>query len=309
MKHRIFLVFSLLISKICFSQIEFNSQDPNFFQYYGAPNSTVYNTIQDALTEKYGVYKLKSVNENLQKSISKISKLRELQVLYLENNQLNMLPTELSTLGNLFILVSKKNPIQYVSPMLSECRSLMYVELWGTKLDSFPSVFQFMPSLELIRILGNESKDTMHVSDSIKAIRGLRSLQLAEVQLYEFPSFISESNELEVIDLVNCKLDSLPSSIQRLSRLKSLNLTENQIVQIPSEIYKMKNLEVLNLSKNKLSNIAEWVAYMPNLQVLDITGNMIPLQELEILHLLFKAKGKMLYSDLEKIQGKDLQKK
>lgn len=300
--YRLLLVIVLLLFPVFgYVQVDFNSQDPNFFKYYGAPNVPIYTTWKDAIKDKEQVIKLQIRGENLSKQFSKIYKLYNLQIAYFENNHLTMLPSQLGALTSLFILVSKDNPISYISPKIADCSSLMYLELWNTKLDSIPNEIQFMRNLELIRILGNTSQDTLHISDSLKRIPRLKTLQIVDADLFKFPEFVLRSKKIENIYLINCKIDSLPSEIFYLENLKELNLEGNRIESIPKEILKMPNLQFLNLRNNKLTSINEFLAYMPSLQVLDIRGNMIPISELDLLRVLFKRKGKILYSDFEKL--------
>lgn len=285
-----------------FLQVDFNSQDPDFFKFYGAPNVRIHTSFKDAIKGGLGTLKINIKHEPIGKNIHKIAKIPNTQIVYLENNNIQQLPAQIGDLKNLFILVSKDNPLRYISPAIQTCTSLLYLELWNTRLDSLPNELQYLPNLELFRLLDNQSQDTLILPDSLKRLPRLRTLQFVGVDLYKFPQFVLRSKIIENIYLVNCKIDSLPPDIFYLDKLKEINMEGNRIESIPNEVLKMNHLTFLNLKNNKLTTINEMIAYMPSLQVLDISGNMIPLPELDILRLLFKRKGKILYSDYEKLR-------
>lgn len=296
------LVFFLFSRFIIFSQVEFNSQDPNFFKFYGAQNVPIHTSYKEALKNGATVIKLNVRQEPIGRSIDKIDKLINTQILYLENNNILQLPNQIGKLNNLFILVSKDNPLRYISPKIADCSSLIYLELWNTHLDSLPNELQYLPNIELLRLLGNQSQDTLHISDSLKRMPRLSTIQFVDVDLFKFPQFILRSKKIENIYLVNCKIDSLPEDIFYLDKIKELNMEGNRIEVLPDALRKLNHLSFLNLKNNKLTTIDERMANIPSLQVLDISGNMIPLAELDILRVLFKRKGKILYSDYEKLR-------
>jgi|SRR5688572_3238874 len=282
------------------AQVKFDSNDPYWLNNYGLPEVIIYESYKDAIKDKTGAYKLNCINEQIGKNGPKLSKLMQLQLMNLENNMLTSIPSEWALLVNMYIMVSKKNPIQYIAPLFASESNLLYLELYDTKLDSLPKEIEFMSKLELLRIEGNTT-DTLRISDSIKRIPSLREVIMVNCNLYNFPEFIFRSEDIESITLVNCKVDSIPLEIQWMKKLKVLNLEGNNIKEVPYWIKNCKSLEVLNLRNNKIDNFSEWTANMPSLQYLDIRDNQLSLPDTDILRVLFKNKQAQVFSDYERL--------
>ncbi len=289
----------LSVGLISAQGVKFDSDDPMWINNNGMAMATIFESYKDALKRKNEAYKLSSINEIISKP-SQLIKLSNLQLLNLENNKLTQLGPEFAYLSNMYIMVSKKNPITYIDPAFASKTSLLYLELYDTKLDSLPREIEQMGGLELLRIVGN-STDTLRISDSIKRMVNLREITIRDANLYNFPSFICRSKKLEVVSLVNCKVDSIPFEIQWMENLKVLNLQGNNIKQIPYWIKYCKNLEVLILKNNKIDNFSEWIAHLPKLEFMDISENQLSLPDCDILRVLFKNRSAKVYSDYEKL--------
>ncbi len=282
------------------AQVKFDSDDPYWISNNGLAQVTIYESYKDALKDVKNAYKLSSINEAIGKNAPKLSKLINLQLLNLENNGLITIPADWALLANMYIMVSKKNAIQYLDPYFIANTNLLYLELCDTKLDSLPREIQLLNRLELLRVINNTS-DTLRISDSIKRIVNLKEIVIADANLYNFPSFICRSRKIESVTLINCKIDSIPEEVQWMENLKVLNLQGNNIKEVPSWMKNCKKLEVLVLKNNKIDNFSEWLAVMPSLEFLDISDNQITLPDLDVLRIIFKTKKAVVYSDYEKL--------
>jgi Leucine-rich repeat (LRR) protein len=289
----------LLLQTSLFAQVKFDSEDPLWMNNNGVAQVTIYESYKDALKDKAKVYKLSSINELIGKNAPKLSKLINLQLLNLQNNGITSITADWALLTNMYIMVSRKNPITYIDPAFLAQSNLLYLELCDTKLDSFPRELE-KTGVELLRLIGNTT-DTLRISDSIKRMVNLKEIVIADANLYHFPSFICRSKKVESISLINCKIDSIPEEIQWMENLKVLNLEGNNIKEIPWFLKNCKKLEVLILKNNKIDNFSEWVALIPKLEFLDLTGNMLTLPDTDILRVLFKNKHAVVYSDYEKL--------
>lgn len=296
----IIVVLLFLFGTLANAQVKFDSDDPMWLSNNGVAQVTIWDSYKDALkVAKKDGYKLSSINELIGKNVSKLSKLIHLQLLNLENNEITTIPAEWALLTNMYIMVSKKNPITYIDPAFVSNSNLLYLELCDTKLDSLPREIGKM-GVELFRLINNTS-DTLRISDSIKRMVNLREITIADANLYHFPEFITRCKKLESVTLINCKIDSIPEEIQWMENLKVLNLQGNNIKEIPHFLKNCKTLEVLILKDNKIDVFSEWVAMIPKLEFLDITNNMFTLPDLDILRVLFKTRHAVVYSDYEKM--------
>jgi len=288
MTYRFWLVFFLLVSgtyTAARTQTDLNTQDPDFIYKTGAGNATVHTSWGSAVKDGRNCQKMKISWEYLGKKIRKIDKLSSLQIALLDNNGITELPEAMGSLGQLFIFSSKNNPIRFVDPAIGRQQSLMILELTGTKLDSLPSEFCGMQNLELLRIMQNESKDTLHLPEDFFRMRSLRTLQIVKADVYKFHANIYEARKLEKLTCSGCKLSYLPDSIGYASDLVHLDLSDNTLQELPSSIGYLKKLQYLSLQNNKLSTLPYTLAYLSNLQTLDVRGNMISREELDILRL------------------------
>ncbi len=293
-------IFALSISLNASAQVKFDSDDPYWISNNGLAEVVIYDSYKDALKNKKSAYKLNCIDELIGKNITKLGGLINLQLMNLQNNTITMIPKEFGLLTNMYIMVSKNNPIQYIDPAFVEQTNLLYLELWGTKLDSLPRQIQYMSRLELLRIIGNTT-DTLRISDSIKRIASLKEIMITDANLYNFPSFICRSRKVGTVSLINCKIDSIPEELQWMENLKVLNLEGNNLKEIPGWIRNCKNLEVLILKNNKIDNLSEFIALMPKLEFLDISDNQMTLPDLDILRILFKTRKAVVFSDYEKL--------
>jgi Leucine-rich repeat (LRR) protein len=282
------------------AQVKFDSDDPYWMSNNGLAQVTIYESYKDAVKNYKGAYKLSSINELIGKNAGKLSKLVNLQLLNLQNNNITSISADWAALANMYIMVSRKNPIQYIDPQFCDQTGLLYLELCDTKLDSLPRQIELMGRLELLRIIGNTT-DTLRISDSIKRMVNLKEIVITDANLYHFPSFICRSKKVESISLINCKIDSIPEEIQWMENLKVLNLEGNNIKEIPYFLKNCKKLEVLILKNNKIDNFSEWIALMPKLEFMDISINQMTLPDLDILRVLFKNRTSVVFSDYEKL--------
>ncbi|MBL0910788.1 MAG: leucine-rich repeat domain-containing protein [Bacteroidia bacterium] len=288
MTYRFWLVFFLFFSGICIpacTQTDLNTQDPEFIYKTGAGNATVHTSWGSAMKDGRNCQKMKISWEYLGKKIKKINKLTGLQIALLDNNGITELPATMGELSQLFIFSSKSNPIRFIDPAIGRQQSLMILELTGTKLDSLPAEFCDMQNLELLRIMQNESKDTLQLPDDFFKMRSLRTLQIVKADVYKFHANIYEAGRLEKLTCSSCKLSYLPDSIGYASGLVHLDLSDNTLQELPASIGYLKKLQYLSLQNNKLNTLPYTLSYLSNLQTLDVRGNMISREELDILRL------------------------
>src|SRR5690349_24721343 len=113
------IIASFLLVSVVSAQVKFDSNDPYWLTNYGLPEVIIYESWKDAVKDKNGAYKLNCQNEQIGKNVIKLSKLSQLQLMNLENNNLTSIPSEWALLVNMYIMVSKKNPIQYIAPLFA----------------------------------------------------------------------------------------------------------------------------------------------------------------------------------------------
>lgn len=94
-----------------------------------------------------------------------------------------------------------------------------------------------------------------HQQQSCACARSLRSLVLADNQLTELPSSMSQLTNLRELNLSKNQLRALPdkAGIWALTGLTSLQLADNHLHRLPSGLAKLQHLVELDVSGNHLS--------------------------------------------------------
>lgn len=288
MKGRLFLVFAGVIKVIIIAcanaQVNFDSDNPEYFKYYGLPVHKVYESLPEALKNASDVYKLKLKGDYLPDKVLKLSRLHNVQILDLDDTHLQELPDALGAMTGLMILVSRRNRLKRISPELTKASGLIYLELYGTELDSVPGFFGQFRRLELLRIGPNYS-DTLRLSPRMADMQSLRDLQFLDCQIYHMPPWIPKLKNLERLVMIRCKLDTLQVALRECAKLKVLDLSGNNLCNFPKELYHIKTLEYLALRDNKLTEVPENIIFLNRLQTLDIRGNPIKPDNLRLLQL------------------------
>ncbi|MCS6980365.1 MAG: leucine-rich repeat domain-containing protein [Flavobacteriales bacterium] len=280
----IILIFWVSGWNVPLAQVAFDSDNPEYFKYYGIPGQKVYESLAEALKKPEEVYKLRLHGEYLADKAHRLARLSRVQILDLDDNYLKELPATLGAMTGLMILVSRRNRIQYLSPELAKARGLMYMELYGTALDSVPGFFGQFQRLELLRI-GPNYADTLRLSPSMAQMASLRDLQLLDCRLHRIPEWLPSLKNLERLVLIRCEIDTVQTALRQLTRLKALDLSGNRLRAFPKELYHIRNLEYLALRDNQLTEIPENILFLNRLQTLDLRGNPILPENLRLLQL------------------------
>ncbi|GMY29953.1 putative disease resistance protein At4g19050 [Fagus crenata] len=159
--------------------------------------------------------------------------MRGLEVLALFNTTIKSLPSNLSAMVNLHLLVLRGCDLLENVDQIKELENLTVLEISG--------------ATSLIKI----------PNDFFDKLLKLRSLKLSAVQIKSLPSYISELSELRWLNLKGC------SSLEELPRLKKL--TNLQVLDLSDaiELRKMKDktlkahikLRMLDVSQTKLDRL------------------------------------------------------
>lgn len=104
--------------------------------------------------------------------------------------------------------------------------------------------------------------------DAVCSFTRLKRLEITNSGVTELPGWITELQELEVLDLSGNNI-----SVVKLSKLKKLKLNRNRITSLPSGIGQMRNLAELSLLGNRLEYLSPDIAGLHELVILDLSAN------------------------------------
>lgn len=94
------------------------------------------------------------------------------------------------------------------------------------------------------------------VPSEIKSLNHLKSLDLSQNNLGQYPEAINQLENLSILDLSSTSIESPLHGLGKLKNLSSLNLSNNRLSENPYEVEKLTNLRFLDLTSNELSRFS-----------------------------------------------------
>ena len=261
------------------------SQAQNEFDQYGPFGAVVYTDLKQVNGLENQVFKLDLNYVALDsKSLSKIQNLQSLQVLRMRNNGISRYPDNMDKLVNLMYFASYNNPFKEFLPNLPAYRSLHYLEIQHSKIDSIPSAIAYLRLLSSFKF-GN-TDDTLRLPGTLKFLKKLKDLSFENCILDSMPKQLFQLSSLQFLSLSNTGTKALSKHFERLPALEVLIVENNPISEIPFDLYKAQNLRVISLRGNKISRIPPSISHLEHLTLLDLRGNPMDPEEIEVLRAL-----------------------
>ncbi|PWW75468.1 L domain-like protein [Tuber magnatum] len=181
---------------------------------------------------------------------SAISMLTNLEILELQENRLESLPSSLGQLSKLHVLNISHNIIQSIPfESLLDCQ-LHELTASNNKLKGtlFPREVTRLDSLHSLDIRNN------HISifsEDVVVLSSLQQLFATNNGLSSFPS-VAGWEELLVFLVDSNRLDSLPDGLVSLHRVRTVDVSANNIKTLDARVGVMEGLEVLRFDGNPL---------------------------------------------------------
>ncbi|XP_071342855.1 leucine-rich repeat-containing protein 40 [Trachinotus anak] len=137
---------------------------------------------------------------------------------------------------------------------------------------SFGASDRWWEQTDLTKLLLSSNLLTQ-LSDDIRLLSGLTTLDLHDNQLSSLPSAVGELQELQQLRLGHNKLTSLPVEVCTLNNLRSLTVQQNLLEILPEELGQLRNLTELDLSNNHLKSLPPGLGGLTCLQKLNLSDN------------------------------------
>jgi len=109
-------------------------------------------------------------------------------------------------------------------------------------------------------------------SSNIPVLKKLKVLTLSNSKyyhVYDFPKFILNCPNLEILTINNCSFSEIPEEISELDKLVILDLSNNRITKLPETIFELPNLQSLNISNN-------WLVKLDLIRLIENSSYKIP---------------------------------
>ncbi len=198
--------------------------------------------LPESITDLEELTKLNLSNNQLNnKVINRISRLKDLRVLNLADNEIDEISETISSIVYLRELNLSNNKIKVIPTELFDCQFLGVLNLSYNKIEEFPmtlSDHQYLYKIDFSHNLMSE------FADEFADIKNLQWLNLSNNQIEEIEHLYDLRN-LEYLNLSSNQIKSIPVSIfKEMPRLKVLDLTNNPITEIPEEVKAIKGLEI-----------------------------------------------------------------
>jgi internalin A len=208
--------------------------------------------------------------------------LKWLKHLYLDENELVVLPESICNLINLVELTLSNNAITVLHWPITKLAKLEFLDLDGNSITYLSPEICKLISLRKLYISNNSIQN---ISPDIENFIALKQLDLSGNLLKEIPKQISKLNQLTLLNLSRNKISIVPSEIQFLVSLKKIHLSYNRINFLPKEIGYLSSLNQLNLSNNLLELLPNEIGNLHSLVHLDLSSNNLRELNFEICNL------------------------
>eukprot|EP00253_Pinus_taeda_P015666 PITA_15666 len=215
--------------------------------------------------------------EQLQTLPESIGNLSGLQSLHLSScSSLQTLPDSVGNLSGLQSLhLTSCSSLQTLPDSVGNLSGLQSLHLsWCRSLQALPDSVENLSRLQSLELSWCSSLQTL--PHSVGDLSGLQSLELSWCSsLQTLPDSVGDLSGLQSLNLSWCyKLQTLPDSVGNLSGLQSLHLTKcRDLKMLPDSVGNLLGLQNLNLSWcSSLQTLPDSVGNLSGLQSLDLSG-------------------------------------
>ena len=271
------------IAALSFVTLQVQAQ--NEFDKYGPYGAEVFKDLKEALKTDKKVYKMDLSYQVLDlKLYEKLPKLVDLQALKLSGNGVSTYPIGFESMSNLVYFASYNNKLTSFPPKLQNYRSLQYLDIQHSVIDSVPSSIAYLNRLQSLKF-GNTG-DTIGLPNTLRYLKNLKDLTIEDCVLDSFPKEVFKIPSLNYLYLASTNTWSITSHFERLPNLEVLVIENNHLTSLPFSIYKAQKLRILSLRGNNIMRLPDSISQLENLTILDLRGNPIDAEELEKIKLL-----------------------
>ncbi|KAF9985477.1 hypothetical protein BGZ75_002967 [Mortierella antarctica] len=220
--------------------------------------------------------------------------LRNLRELYLDHNDIKVVPDSLLKLSKLDVLDLSNNSISsfHSAFKLKKLKNMRRLNLDNNMLTDISPIYKlkqlrelrlncnFVPYLAIaiqnmtkLKILAMESNQLATLPETMGKLGNLCELRLSDNNLRALPESIGSIRTLQVLALRSNLLETLPESWKDMENLSTLDLACNRLTTLPADIVRLPKLTHLDLHDNQIQALPEKMGQLSNLIVLQLCNN------------------------------------
>lgn len=193
------------------------------------------------------VYSLHLWDKGLKEIPDNFASWTELEVVFLDGNELKSLPPSITKLSKLRELSISGNQLTSFPKEILELKNIKTLDIHGNKILTIPDEIGKLSQLEYLLISDTGIKT---LPESICQLKNLELLAVSGNELKTLPACLKDLSKLEYLYVGENSFESFPSIISELTHLKSLSVEQKNQYEIPTEIKNLKNLEMLYVDKD-----------------------------------------------------------
>lgn len=218
----------------------------------------------------HGLKHLDLSDNELQAIPTAISSLVNLHQFNISRNTLASLPDTMKALKYLTFLDLSVNPLEKLPDAITNLIALQELYLNDTYLEYLPGNFGRLSNLRILELRDNY---LMILPKSLSRSTELLRLDLGQNELQQFPEVIGRFLKLRELWIDNNSLTNIPGVIKPLENLIHLEASNNMIEELPSEIGYCAKLVDISLSANALTQLPDSIGQLSNLTTLKLDNN------------------------------------
>lgn len=180
-----------------------------------------------------------------------LCKLPKLEVLHLNNNKINKIPTEIKQLKKLKRLYLSHNFLTKLNSSIGHLTELKQLLLARNQLREINTAIGSLKKLEHLNLFHNSLNE---LPESIGKLERLKFLQLSKNSLKKLPDSFRYLNELSILELFSNQINSIGNLFKRLPKLNVLNIADNHISKVENLPFTINELSIY---KNPVTTIEE----------------------------------------------------
>jgi Leucine-rich repeat (LRR) protein len=169
-----------------------------------------------------------------------ITSLTGLKVLYLSNNLISDISL-LAQIPTLEIVYLNQNRINVLPEDLGNLQQLKRLFLADNKLEALPESFYNLKELRMLTLKNNQIRN---IDEKISRLHLLVNLNLDWNQLKMLPAGVGNLRELKKLIVSSNKLGSLPAEMMHLDALEELDLSNNKLTRIENLPHGFNKIEI-----------------------------------------------------------------